>query len=451
MMIGSQENLSRNCISNLPVTQSPVPIVNCSRNLQGHRFSINKYIMPCKYGIACKNKITCKYWHNMELESIQLCKYGQACKNPRCHFSHEMVYPFCLDPICSRNNCLYTHPCAYGVQCTNIGVGCWNDHPLKGNQLLFGKCNLLYSASKMAEKHDLKYFDIVVYSFGNSGISPVHWSDMANKKINPGMFKWIDSVSSYVWKQNETFQDFANEILGGGTLRLGNVQEEIMMRSLGLLQYLYLRYQNNKMTILSNNLKDDPILIETHIVSKTICDVDPINYGTKGLLHASKRTIAWKLYEPIDIPMPVKLMCVAMLHLDKIDGSSYSQQIIETAFQSLTKAFIVSLIANENDMNIVSHNIHIGNIGCGAFNHNINSIYIIQKLALVTAIHLVLPKKEIFITYHTYDQRTMDNLTKYAIPMWESAIICDFSIGEILEQVRYNQIIKPDIWAKKIF
>jgi hypothetical protein len=321
---------------------------------------------------------------------------------------------------------------------------CIYDHPFTENVLAIGKSNLLYTASAAAKDIDLRYFDIRVLSHEDLCTNVMDWYYILCAPLNFNTFDWQTTPTSYVWTADEVFQNFANECLGGGTLRLGNVQEEIMMRSLGLLQYLYKGCQNDKMNVLSSNLKDNPLLIDTYVVAKDKSVKE--HYGNNGLIYAAKNG---DLFEAIN-PFRVKIMCVAMTHLDKKDGSSYNKEILQVSLESLIKAYMISLIANELDNNILVNKIHVGNIGCGVFNHNYNVIYVLQKVAISVAIFLVTPKKKVYVTYHTYDNLTMVGIRTNAIPVLEHFIINNFDVNGILEKIIEFQKIKPDVWMQKI-
>ncbi len=366
--------------------------------------------------------------------------FGIACKS-----SHEKKNQFCNNSQCDITTCNYVHPCKYGIQCINLKK-CPYDHPIEGNCTMLGKCNLLYTASKCAENLDFKYFNISVVSFGDLNIA-LDTNFLLSRVIDLSLVRWIDTISVYQWKEKEAYQNFANETLGGGALEFGNVQEEIMMRSLGLIQYLYRGCQKNKSNVLGKNLRNDPIVVDTYAVVKDKSNMN--HYGRNGLVLASKRHVAYSLYEPMN-PIAVKIMCVAMLRLNSGNGDHYNAKVIEISYLSLVKAYITTLIANENNDLVTKHMLHIGNIGCGAFNHNINTIHVLQKVALSSAIMLVTPKKEIFIEYHTFNKPTMDYLSQHAIPTFDFFVKNNFTVGEILNGLIKLQHENPNTWAKKI-
>jgi len=384
----------------------------------------------------------CKYWH-IDIKAAQLCPDGKKCRTKFCKNSHDKAYPFCARQKCNMTGCNFTHPCKYGIKCFDVN-NCVYDHPFTENILAIGKSNLLYAASKSAET-DLKYFNIKVLSYEDLCMNVMDWHYMKHMHVDFTVFDWQVTETSYIWIENEVFQNFANEHLGGGTLRLGNVQEEIMMRSLGLLQYLYRGCQDDKMNILSSNLKDNPLLIDTYVVVKDKSIKE--HYGNNGLVYAAKNENI--LFEPIK-PFKVKIMCIAMTRLDSQSGSSYNMEMLYVSLESLIKAYIISFVANELDNDILINKIHIGNIGCGVFNHNYNVIYVLQKIAVSVAILMIASKKKIHIEYHTYDHQTMMGLKENAMPASEYFAANNLDVSQVLEKIIELQNLKPEIWAKKI-
>lgn len=403
-------------------------------------FSITKYIMPCKYGVRCRYS-KCEYWH-ADLFAIELCPEGSLCETRSCKKSHEMLNPFCTQDGCDMLVCELTHPCKYGITCNKIDI-CPFDHPWSDNALAIGKSKLLFAASDCAKQLNHKYFDISVLSYSNIK-SVVLPDDAMQLPVNFQGFTWLVAATAYTWAENETFQNFANKRLSGGALTLGNVQEEIMMRSLGLLQHLYAGEHNNRGHILSSNLAVNPLLIDTFVVARDLSDRD--DYGKGGLVRAAKKDIN-AFFAP-QRPISVKIICVAMYRLPKTDGSSYSTKILQSSLQSLMKCYVTTLVNGESDRNVVSHRIHIGNIGCGAFNHNYNTIFILQRIAVMMSVSIVKPRKHVSVTYHTYDTNTMVSILEHAVPKMEE--FTGKSVQHCIEKINELQKLEPQIWAIKL-
>lgn len=358
-------------------------------NVELHSFSIKKLIIPCPDGPACRKKY-CDLWHS-------------------------------------------------------------NSPKIRPNDMAsIGKTNLLYISAYHASKQKLKYFDITVIPFSGTHlklayekIAPINlsnWSDLLDS--------WTDTATAYEWNSKHIYQNFANNVLGGGTLGLGNVQEEIMMRSLALIQYLYNGSAYDKKNILSSSLELNPLLVDTYVVVTDKSGSE--HYSQKGLIWAKDRHKAYSLYEEIDQPIPVKIMCVAMPHLGKPDGSSYNLSVLVQSLMTLIKGFVVSLISGECDADLAAIHINIGNIGCGVFNHNVNTIHILQKTAYVVAAVVVKPTKPVHIHYHTYTQSTLDILNQYAVPVFEQMISKSFSVEQILLHLDTVQKNNKNVWAKHL-
>lgn len=344
-------------------------------------------------------------------------------------------------------------PCPDGPTCRKKHCDLWHSTSPKirpNDMASIGKTNLLYISAYHASKQKLKYFDITVIPFSGTHLK-ISYEKIA--LINLGNWSefldsWTDTPTAYEWHDKHIYQNFANNVLGGGTLGLGNVQEEIMMRSLGLIQYLYNGSAYDKKNILSSSLELNPLLVDTYVVVDDKSTSE--HYSHKGLIWAKDRHKAYSLYEEIDHPIPVKIMCVAMPHLGKSDGSSYNLTVLVQSLITLIKGFVVSLISGECDADLTEININIGNIGCGVFNHNVNTIHILQKTAYVVAASIVKPTKPILIHYHTYTQSTLDILQLHTIPIFEQMVAKSFSVEQILLHLDTVQKNNKNVWAKHL-
>ena len=179
-------------------------------------------------------------------------------------------------------------------------------------------------------------------------------------------------------------------------------------------------------------------------------NMDSKHYGTKGLQLASDKTIAKALYDPIIYPFNIKAMCVAVKNFGNQRNISYSTEINKYTLQSLFKAFVTSIISDNRNTHTTECCIHIGNIGCGVFGHNYNTIFILQHLAANLAITVVKPRKKITLLYHAYDEKTYNGLHQIAIPALVVWIYAGKSFETIMMELRKKQIEMPNIWEKKI-
>lgn len=397
----------------------------------------NKLIIPCPWGLRCNKYPKCQYWHNDNMKIVPLCQYGQKCfnKGKKCFLSHDIL---------NEN----TPVCKYGLSCyTN---GCTKIHPIEANKVEMGKCYLLHRAVQCTINLNPKIFNIIIYDSKCIKTSVLEQNFCLNTKIKM-------TVDRYIFTPNHIYQIFSNKFIGGGILGHGNVQEEKIMMHSSILQYLLHGINHANWSPLSNNLEYDPIIIDMAIVAKDNSysgyknNLDSPHYGTNGLMIAHDKQIADSLYEPIDMPIFIKALCVAVPCFKNYTGICYNDSILEHIFQTLYKAFTVAIIANNAELTTTETHIHIGNIGCGAFGHNYNTIFILQYLALSCAINFSKSTKEIFVTYHTYDVNTRDQLLQTAVPT-----LIDFiksgekSIKTILSEIRQKQVMSPDSWAKKL-
>jgi len=262
--------------------------------------------------------------------------------------------------------------------------------------------------------------------------------------------------SQYVFFPNHTYQIFSNSKLGGGVLKKGNVQEEKLMLTFSVLQYLMYDFHHNTACTLSNDLSVNPIVIDTMVIVKDNSYVgysEPsmsINYGTMGLLEACDKNKANALFTEIDTPIPIKALCVAMPDFFSSE-TRYDHQVLHTMFETLYKSFVVSIEANEKNVLCLEINLHIGNIGCGAFGHNYCTIYLLQLLALGYAIKCRTPLKKINVFYHTYSKKTHYMIMEHAVPVmkkWNSSNSYNYS--DCLSELRQYQLSNPAVWQEKL-
>ena len=413
-----------------PITQTNNLVKNVSHYLPAGK------IVPCRWGLRCANGSACKYWHNNQMKVVPLCGFGQSCRNrgKTCFLSHDIL---------AYDSSLI---CQYGLKCYKH---CSKVHPIEANQAGLGKCYLLHRAVQCTNNLSDDLFKISVFD-STKILSP---DPNLVFKINYGLNVTIER---YFFIPNHTYQIFSNKKLGGGTLGLGNVQEEKLMMIFSTLQYLLYGFHYEKSSPLSNNLEYDPIVINTMVVAKDNSyegcksNLDSPHYGTNGLKIAHDKRVADSLYDPIDKPFPVKTICVAVPSFKDWSGVCYNDSVLQHVFYTLYKSLVTSIVANECDNQVSESIIHIGNIGCGVFGHNYNTIYILQHLAMSCAVSLINPQKKIIVMYHAYDEKTYAGLVQNAIPSLTEWMYSGKNIGTILSEIRQKQLQFPDTWAKKI-
>lgn len=403
-----------------------------------HR-NLPSFTIPCKYNIKCRNS-ACTYWHYSQIN--ELCKWGTECRDKnQCGRSHEKP-KFCNKSNCSMIKCTYCHPCKYQIKCDNNN--CKYDHPIQGNRGAFGKSNLLDLSTKCLMKLDLKFFDVKIY-YGQY-LNNLNWVKLF-ELLQLFKLDWITSASVYEFKPHQSFLNFANKKLGGGFLGRGNVQEEILSRQLCLSQYLFKLDQFNSESLLKNNLESDPIVIDTYAGIKE--DNRPEMYGHAGVDIAAKRTNLIGLYIPID-PIPIRWICIAASKLYKSDGSAYTDKIVLDTIISLAKGLATAIYADDSDSTVETIILNIGNIGCGAFNHNYNLIWNLLYGAVCCAIKLVNPVKNVQIIYHAYNIDILNGLVSNGMVFNDGCIQKSLSIKNMMDNLRSLQRSAPEIWSRKL-
>lgn len=386
------------------------------------------------------NNSTCTFWHYSQIK--ELCKWGAECRDKsHCNRSHEKP-KFCNRKNCTMITCAYCHPCKYQIKCGNIN--CKYDHPINGNKSAFGKSNLLSASTKCLLKLDLKYFDIDIH-YG-SHLNDINWIKLFE---STPLFKldWITMASEYKFASGESYLNFANKKLGGGFLTRGNVQEEKLSRLLCMSQYLFRLDQVNSESLLKNNLESDPIVIDTYV---GVEEADrPEMYGDAGVDIASKRSNIIGLYKAIP-PIPIRWICVAAPKLYKSDGSGYSDKIVSDTIISLTKALAAAIYADNNDPSIQTIILNIGNIGCGAFNHNYNLIWNLLYGAVCCAIKIINPFKKVQVIYHAYNVDILNGLIQDAMVFNNTSVQNSLNIKNMVDNLRVLQQSSPKIWSVKL-
>lgn len=334
-------------------------------------------------------------------------------------------------------------PCPHGECCNNkLNCGYWHN-TVTTDQLTMGKSNLLTRAIEcMAPFNN---FTIKVYPTNNIPLISI------NQLVNSVP---INIVSDrYIYQPNHIYQVFSNKVLGGGTLNHGNVQEEKLMMTTTLLQFLLNGYHKGG-TYLANNLEINPIVVDTDIVVKdnsydgyqnNLCP----HYGRKGLMLASDANVANAIYQFIDKPIPIKAICVAVPAFRDVSGTAYNAKCLSRIFQTLYKSFVAAILSDVSS-NGGETNIHIGNIGCGAFNHNYNTIMVLQYLAIGCAISTTKPAKKIVVTYHAYDDKTKECLMKVAVPTFLNWCLAGMPVDRQILGLRHMQKQVPSLWAVKL-
>lgn len=432
----------------------------------------NKILQPCFYGVRCSSGSKCKYWHSEKMLPVPLCPNAK-CTDKKCTKSHDLSQSLNLDqgPYLYQGQYLdqgqYTSReiCNYGIKCRKINE-CGKIHPLDGNLNLIGKSNLLYRVGQLSANIPIQYFDIKVYDSKMIGhldkYKPTRTRDLLDSFICNAKYKRMKhnieisiTIREYEFLHYQCYQSFANDCIGGGVLRKGYVQEEKLVLTLSLLQYLMYGFQYNKNSCLSNKLSTDPIVIDTNVIIKdhSYHKYDEpsisIHYATKGLIEVSDMDKASRLYTAIENPIPIRIVCVAMPDIVK-NKETYNIDNLYKAFGSLFISNLTLLRVVETDSQYDSTTYHIGNIGCGAFGHNYNTVYLLQMLAMNCAIDCINPKKKVILIYHAFSETTRKSINIYAECVLNTWIYKSLSYEDCLRDLYCKQMSHPEIWKNKL-
>jgi len=224
----------------------------------------------------------------------------------------------------------------------------------------------------------------------------------------PYDFRWKDKLHVYC--------NHANKVLGGGMFSSGFVQEEQLLLKTTLLFPLHIIHGTrfDPTNIMSSNLEIQPLLIKTNLIIHQ--DMSLGLYGESGINTInSNPTILNKFYQPHRTMPPIYILSKAMPILQP--GETYTNKVfsnmklIRWIFLSALHSYCLAIAQLKNDPGVETIHIHEGNWGCGVYNHNVNTIYVLVHLAIRVACSLFgLNLKPVIFHYHTFDLETMHSL-----------------------------------------
>lgn len=197
-------------------------------------------------------------------------------------------------------------------------------------------------------------------------------------------------ASPYTYRSGEAYVDFANRKLGGGILREGFVQEEILLLETNVLPWVAaVRGGKAKGTrfcpaVSLKNLDEQPVVLQCRRFLE-VAHVDEI-YGRRKL--AARRPFeAARYLKPLPRPADLYLVAMAAKAFPKGGGYAYSQKDIEAMTLLATRGFYDALMAQVADGKPLV--LHTGNWGAGAFGNSRRTMWAIQRVALEAAYALV--------------------------------------------------------------
>lgn len=235
-------------------------------------------------------------------------------------------------------------------------------------------------------------------------------------------------TKSYEFRGKDALHFYANHAaqrLGGGIVSKGDsgfVQEEKCTYRFSLIAPLAYKQLNDKLEYFDTNLGEIPLLIKTNVLLHEIFDGN--FYGKLGLkMLADNPTTINKYYREHNTKPRIYWLCKAIPIIQRKNGEDYSKlyknyAIIEWSLFLCYKAYCLAIQTGETEKKINEITIHDGNWGCGAFGHNLNTIYVIEHMAINMAVQTMIPKKKVNFIYHTYDDQTKFKL-KIGIDFWQ--------------------------------
>lgn len=238
-----------------------------------------------------------------------------------------------------------------------------------------------------------------------------------SKLIKPSNLNFQVQIGPYDFNSSSSgkaYFNFAASHIGGGILspEAGYVQEEkITLQSSILLSMIGC---NNYLPLENTNLYDIPLVMKNVIIMAH--ENYPVEfYGRFGLekfknneeliaknyvLHKSHPSIIW-------VCKAIQPMKNSDTYKTKIHNGI---PICRWALLMAIETNLTTIKIMEDDPTIKTIYINGGNWGCGAFGHNLNTIYAIEHMAMIIAVNIIKPIKNVIFTYHTYDNQTFDKL-----------------------------------------
>lgn len=296
-------------------------------------------------------------------------------------------------------------------QCLNISSGkrCVVESVLKNySETISWKVWILFIDNKINNKYygplSLRYiFPLKINE------SPMEQSIIL---LEEGPYKF--QHSKHCW------QSFSNRYLGGGVMGKGFVQEEIHIITM-FPQLLFLIQDNNITGTLDLYPRLDFFTINTILKDNSY-------YGQIGLQKLEKEVKDMKSCNNIItkvLNIDVGWLSSALPNRQRSKGTPYAPSEIEIIFNILIKSSILAIKSNS-----VAY--HTGAHGCGAYGHNVRTIYLLQRLAWNVANYIM--GKHMIMYWHYIDNKIKRDVMEAQI-WWDKNYVGD-------AKVLYTQIEK---------
>jgi len=257
-------------------------------------------------------------------------------------------------------------------------------------------------------------------------------------------------VGPYIFHHNHAYENFANKDLGGGVLasESGFVQEEKITIISSLL--LPLIGSDHALPLEDTNLYDQPMIMNQ--VTIMVHETNPSElYGQAGIRKIKQNPNLIKQNYLLHPAMPeIIWICKSippMRNNDHYMTKNHNKIPVDIW------ALLLSIEANLSTIQIMDKNpdiksisIHGGNWGCGAFGHNLNTMFMIEHLAIIAAVRIYQPTKQVTYHYHTYDESSNTKLLN-GQQLLHKIIHSDlsYSVDQVMSHIRnYHQQNIPE-------
>ena len=204
----------------------------------------------------------------------------------------------------------------------------------------------------------------------------------------------------------------ANRVLGGGIFSRGFVQEEQLLLKTTILFPLYDKICNHHDAagLLGTNLDVQPLLISTNIFIYQNPELKL--YGADGMKKINDNIAILDNFYLVHRTSPrIYILCKAIppLTVPYRDAYFQNKKLSKWIYLYAYHSYCFTISELNQNPEIDTINICEGNWGCGVYNHNVNTIYVLTHLAMRAACQLLAltVTKPINFFYYTYDSRTL--------------------------------------------
>ena len=250
----------------------------------------------------------------------------------------------------------------------------------------------------------------------------------------------------YFYKENESFVNFAANSIGGGVFGRGWVQEEIAMASSNILPIIHVYNTNKRKLPGCSNMNLSELNKRPSIIyGRMFIHINNNIYGGHNLNTTIKnKTDLQKNMKTIK-PVNIYWICMAApkrykQFINKPYRIKESVHIYGLAFRGF---YSIALLLKSKGLPII---INTGNWGSGAFNQNINVMYILQRLAINSV--ATITGYPIIYNHSGFSSKIQGILTSIAEPKFKELIKKSNDINTFLKELE-NLTSTDNDWNKK--